>query len=63
MAELRPTILVIEDEPPLKKFLRITLESQDYTVIEATRGEVEPAWKNLMRLFQVFDIRLVVPEQ
>jgi len=39
MAALRPTILVIEDEPPLKKFLRITLESQDYTVIEATRGE------------------------
>jgi two-component system KDP operon response regulator KdpE len=39
MADLRPTILVIEDEPPLKKFLRITLESQDYTVIEATRGE------------------------
>ena len=24
MADLRPTILVIEDEPPLKKFLRIT---------------------------------------
>src|SRR3954454_17985560 len=39
MADLRPTILVIEDEPPLKKFLRITLESQDYAVIEATRGE------------------------
>jgi two-component system, OmpR family, KDP operon response regulator KdpE len=39
MAELHPTILVIEDEPPLKKFLRITLESQNYKVIEATRGE------------------------
>jgi len=39
MAELRHTILVIEDEPALKKFLRITLESQNYTVIEATRGE------------------------
>ena len=39
MAELRPTILVIEDEPPLKRFLRITLESQNYTVIEAMRGE------------------------
>jgi len=39
MAELRPTILVIEDEPALKRFLRITLESQKYVVIEATRGE------------------------
>src|SRR5436190_7426161 len=39
MAELHPVILVIEDEPPLKKFLRVTLESQNYTVIEATRGE------------------------
>ena len=32
------TILVIEDERPLKKFLRITLESQNYRVIEATRA-------------------------
>jgi two-component system KDP operon response regulator KdpE len=39
MAELHPTILVIEDEPPLQKFLRVTLESQDYKVIEAARGE------------------------
>ena len=26
------------------------------------RGEVEPAWKNLMRLFKVFGVRLMVPE-
>src|SRR5688500_5915232 len=39
MAELHATILVIEDEPPLQKFLRVTLETQDYTVIAATRGE------------------------
>jgi two-component system KDP operon response regulator KdpE len=39
MATLKPTILVIEDEPSLKKFLRVTLESQNYNVIEATRGE------------------------
>jgi two-component system KDP operon response regulator KdpE len=39
MAASHPTILVIEDEPPLKRFLRITLETQDYRVIEATRGE------------------------
>ena len=39
MATLKPTILVIEDEPPLRKFLRATLESQNFKVIEATRGE------------------------
>src|SRR3954467_4878616 len=39
MSELRPTILVIEDEPPLQKFLRVTLTNQNYNVIEATRGE------------------------
>lgn len=39
MSEIRHTILVIEDEPPLKKFLRLTLESQNYQVIEATGGE------------------------
>ena len=29
-----PKILVIEDEPPIRKFLRISLESHGYTVIE-----------------------------
>ena len=38
MSETRPVILVIEDEPPVKKFLRVTLETQ-YRVIEASRGE------------------------
>src|SRR4051794_37838330 len=39
MATLKPTILVIEDEPSLRGFLRVTLEEQDYKVIEAARGE------------------------
>jgi two-component system KDP operon response regulator KdpE len=39
MPGLNPTILVIEDEPPLQKFLRVTLESQQYKVIQAARGE------------------------
>ena len=39
MPETRHTILVIEDEPPLQKFLRVTLESQKYKVIAATNGE------------------------
>jgi two-component system KDP operon response regulator KdpE len=39
MANSKPTILVIEDEPPLQKFLRVTLGTQDYHVIEAMTGE------------------------
>ncbi|HMF13109.1 MAG TPA: helix-turn-helix domain-containing protein, partial [Gemmataceae bacterium] len=27
------------------------------------RGEVEPAWKNLMRLFKAFGVRLLVPQE
>jgi two-component system KDP operon response regulator KdpE len=39
MADLKPTVLVIEDEPPLQRFLRVTLEAQNFKVIEATSGE------------------------
>jgi two-component system, OmpR family, KDP operon response regulator KdpE len=39
MTELRPAILLIEDEPPLKKFLRITMQTQSYKVIEASTGQ------------------------
>ncbi|HEV8605941.1 MAG TPA: response regulator [Tepidisphaeraceae bacterium] len=34
-----PTILIIEDEPPLQKFLRLTLSTQGYNVLEAARGD------------------------
>src|SRR5947207_9084369 len=37
--KLAPTILIIEDEPPLQKLLRLTLASQRYNIIEAARGE------------------------
>jgi two-component system KDP operon response regulator KdpE len=39
LSELRPTILVIEDEPSLQRFLRVTLEAQNFKVIEAEQGE------------------------
>ena len=39
MTQRRSTILVIEDEPAVKKFLRVSLESQDYKVVEASDGE------------------------
>jgi two-component system KDP operon response regulator KdpE len=33
------TILIIEDEQPLQKFLRVTLGTQDYKIVEASTGE------------------------
>src|SRR6185437_6384687 len=39
MSELHPTILIVEDEPALQKLLRVTLESQNYKILESTRGE------------------------
>jgi two-component system KDP operon response regulator KdpE len=39
MAEPKPTVLVIEDDPPLQKFLRVTLTTQDYNILEAETGE------------------------
>jgi two-component system, OmpR family, KDP operon response regulator KdpE len=39
MPELRPTILIIEDEPSLQRFLRVTLEAQNFKVIVAETGE------------------------
>lgn len=39
MPELRPTILIIEDEPSLQGFLRVTLEAQNLKVIDASTGE------------------------
>ena len=36
---LTPSILVIEDEPPLQKFLHVTLTSNNYKVIESLNGE------------------------
>jgi two-component system KDP operon response regulator KdpE len=39
MSQDKPTILVIEDDPPLLKFLRVTLATQDYGILEAATGE------------------------
>ena len=39
MPDLKSTVLVIEDEPALQRFLRVTLTAQEYKVIEATTGE------------------------
>jgi two-component system KDP operon response regulator KdpE len=38
MSATKTNILIIEDDPPLRRFLRATLESQDYRVTEATNG-------------------------
>jgi two-component system KDP operon response regulator KdpE len=46
MAEPRPTMLLVEDEPDIRRFLRATLTAEGYRVIEspsARRGTVDAA--------------------
>jgi two-component system KDP operon response regulator KdpE len=39
LSELRATILVVEDEPEIRRFLRSSLGSEGYRVVEAGNGE------------------------
>ncbi|QEX15103.1 DNA-binding response regulator [Hypericibacter terrae] len=39
MTSDRATVLVIDDEPPIRRLLRTTLTAQDYRVIEAADGQ------------------------
>ncbi len=39
MAENAPNILIIEDEPQIRRFLRTSLGSQGYTLLEATTAK------------------------
>jgi len=39
VSDKQSTILVIEDESQLRKFLRVILETHDYAVIDASTGE------------------------
>src|SRR5262245_11293784 len=36
MADAGPLVLVVEDEPQLRRYLRAALESHDYRMVEAT---------------------------
>ena len=38
MAEARPLILVVEDEAPIRRFLRATLPLHDFRILEAVTG-------------------------
>jgi two-component system KDP operon response regulator KdpE len=38
MSELRPTVLVIEDEPEIRRFLRTSLGAEGYRIVEAESG-------------------------
>ena len=39
MADNRPTVLVIEDEPQIRRFLRATLTANGYQMLEATTAQ------------------------
>jgi two-component system, OmpR family, KDP operon response regulator KdpE len=39
VTELRPTILVVEDEPEIRRFLRASLGAEGYRVVEAATGQ------------------------
>jgi two-component system KDP operon response regulator KdpE len=39
MTAPRPTVLVVEDEPEIRRFLRSALGAEDYRVVEAETGE------------------------
>ena len=39
MTETRESILLIEDEPQMRRFLRVTLQGQGYRLIEASTGQ------------------------
>ena len=39
MSTTSPTILIVDDEPQIRRVLRTTLTSQGYTVIEAQTGD------------------------
>ncbi len=39
MTDDKPLILLIEDEPQMRRFLRVSLQSQGYRLIEAETGE------------------------
>ena len=34
----RPTILIVEDEPEIRRFLRVSLGAEDYRVVESSTG-------------------------
>jgi len=39
MSDSKPLVLLVEDEPQMRKFVRIALESHNYRVVEAATGE------------------------
>jgi two-component system KDP operon response regulator KdpE len=39
MTELKPSVLVVEDEPEIRRFLRTSLGAEGYRVVEAETGE------------------------
>src|SRR3989442_982992 len=40
-----PVVVLIEDEPQIRRFLRATLTGQGYRLFEATRGADDATWE------------------
>ena len=39
MSDNKPRVLLVDDDPAIRRFLRVALESREYTVFEAASGE------------------------
>lgn len=39
MSAVRPTVLIVEDDPPIRRFLRVVLEGEGMTVHDADTGQ------------------------
>ncbi len=39
MSDNKPRVLLVDDDPAIRRFLRVALESREYTVFEAATGE------------------------
>ena len=47
MTTLNVKILIVDDEPPIRKLLRLGLGTEGYTIVEATNAE-EASIRNYM---------------
>ena len=42
MSDAAPTVLLVEDDPQIRRFLRVTLPAHGYRLVEARTGSRRP---------------------